>query len=533
MHPTRRVPQLAIVLALLLSPVPALAGKYLPVKGYTTTNSSDKLVVTGVAPTPDGGYVAVSTRDNTNGGGEAVTKVNSAGALEWVVDLRGAVAGPAGGAMSVGDIAVHSSGRIFVTGAISGMSSTIYLAEISSGGAFTGATYKVFPSNAAGWTLAIYGDSLYLGGSNGTNGYLEKFDISTGRVSSYNTTNGLSEPVLGIARVGSDIFVSYRDPQFFNSQGFLNKYNEPTPTSITVPAAWTSTGGGRAHVSPDGYVYVASTRSLPDAGGSSSSGNSGHIGVVSPSTGAVTMLDAQFNLQSMNSGGGECCSYISSIVDFGFLADGSMVVAYDGAVGGTVGYTSGLAGYGRQAETCGGSNCINWQFKWHQPTLTPYFPAGNSEVGSLATSGSYAIAGANSAECVDAEGGCDYLYGLVVLDNALESNPPAKGEMQVRRNVIRVDRGDSAVVVLQGDPYGSVVVSVYGPSGNLVSALHGADCSPGQGAHCEIQLDADGKGSLTFDGKYNSTTPLGSGLYWVVASGGGVYARKPVIVRVK
>lgn len=529
---TRLMLNAALLIAAL--PSPATAGKYLPVQGYTAgAGGSDKVYTVAVAPTPDGGYVALTTRDDgSTGASFLVVKVSAAGQKVWEADLKPSMTAP-NGLVRPNDLAVHSSGRVFITGQVSGAGSTsLFVAELSADGTYTGASFEYDPSDAMGWTLALYGDILYVGGEINGNGYLSRFNVSSGRVQNWETQAGLNSPVLGIAAVSGEVFASYRDTTFFsNSSGWMNKYTDNGGSVSGV--VWTTTGGGRAHISPDGYVYVAGSRPTSESN-NPTGGSNAHIAVVNPATGAMTMFEAGLPLQAQNSSG-DCCAYVGGIADFGFTTDGTMVVAYLGVGGISSAVTSGLAGYGRSAVSCGGSgsDCISWQFKWTQSSLAPYFAGGNAELRSLGVSGALVVVGANTINCVDADQECSNRYGIVVLDNALEVNPPMKGEMQVRRNVIRVDRGDQAVVVLKGEPYGNVTLCVYGPSGNVVAAMHGDDCKPAPGEACDIQLDADGNGAVTFDGKYDDTTTLRSGMYWIVASGGGIAARKPVIVRSK
>lgn len=105
----------------------------------------------------------------------------------------------------------------------------------------------------------------------------------------------------------------------------------------------------------------------------------------------------------------------------------------------------------------------------------------------------------------------------------------AKGRMRIVNNVVRIGTGERAIVSLAGgDPGGVVHLMLYSTSGHAI-----VDLPP-------VTLDANGSGTSSItpkrfsvsDGGSNETVttqPIGTGVYWVAASG-ALLDRQPVMI---
>ena len=93
--------------------------------------------------------------------------------------------------------------------------------------------------------------------------------------------------------------------------------------------------------------------------------------------------------------------------------------------------------------------------------------------------------------------------------------------MVIAPNVLDYSRGNAFVnLVFRGDPGGTTDLRIYNEAGRMV-------------LYKSVPLGSGGQVLLKFDGHGDSSQLLGSGVYWVIANGGGITAKKPFVVVTK
>jgi len=148
-------------------------------------------------------------------------------------------------------------------------------------------------------------------------------------------------------------------------------------------------------------------------------------------------------------------------------------------------------------------------------------------VRGIAVGGTKVFAGTGRIVNGGTSGSNNVYPGLIGLDNVLASNPPKKNSLQIRRNVIHVDWGGSALLLLRGSPGAHLNISVFGLGGNLVTSLK--PCSNCTGSQ-EFELDATGALNVDFDGTYDGNIALKPGIYFIVVSG-AFSDRQPIVIK--
>jgi hypothetical protein len=100
----------------------------------------------------------------------------------------------------------------------------------------------------------------------------------------------------------------------------------------------------------------------------------------------------------------------------------------------------------------------------------------------------------------------------VAISNKLE-----KGQLLAAPNILDLSRDGSLSIYMRGNPNAAVEVGIYDESGDLIGNL-------------AVNLDSSGFGEAAIVNGTVDGRRLGPGMYWALASGGGVNAKKRFLV---
>lgn len=478
-----------------------------------------------VAVDPSGNVIAViGGFPNGIGGSQVktinVAKISAAGKIIWQRDITDSTINN----ITAEAVTTDASGNIYVAGgwntssnsyiyvrAISAAGGDLWLwnlASASSGhaiavdssGVYVGSDVAITKLTLGGIVDGTFNASPYPGGysvrglySDGGSGYLyASFSGSTcnsGQVLIFNSANG----------------VVYAGPQYV--------------------------GGGRIFHAPDGHVYVAPTPPTPNY-----TCTNGTLAKVDTNLNPIQSEMLQIALTP------NAPTFMQTPSDLAWLPNGQLVCVWNlsgqSTSGGPTptGVSLGVSAlFSTFPAPCTGGGMCSPSSIWTQTGFAAFYLNATTVAGNGIAVGPdgkvYIATGTKAGGGGGSNPGSCSQYGVIALDDALAQNPVKQGSMQIRRNVIKPDLGGSALIVLKGSPNANVTLSVFGPSGNLITVLpsKGSNGCSNCSNQSSIQLDSSGEGVYEFDGTYEGTTHLGFGLYWIVA-GDGVTDRKPVVI---
>jgi hypothetical protein len=122
-------------------------------------------------------------------------------------------------------------------------------------------------------------------------------------------------------------------------------------------------------------------------------------------------------------------------------------------------------------------------------------------------------------------------------DSPVVRQHAGSGGMEIRHNIIHVKYGNGvestgytspALVLLHGPPGGKVQLAIAGPTGHPLGDINRTFYVIGLDSGSTVTLNDQGNGLCNIAGSANGTS-LGTGMFWVMASG-AVVARKPLMV---
>jgi len=466
-------------------------------------------------------FAAISAGVGSSGGGGTgntinIAKISSSGKILWQRDITNTSLNN----ITVEGLATDASGNLYVGGGFNNGVNSVYVRAVSASGSDLWLWSK---NDTSGHAIAVDGSGVYVG----TDNSIYKIDLS-GSATPLFTINPTPYSVNSLYSDGGGgyLYASFA----MNTCGSTSVQTYSSSTGVNTGTSSPSGGGGRIFHAPDGRVYVAPA---PPFGFTTCYG--GYLDKLT--TGLVVDRQETVDIDLANSSG----SYQITPQDLGWLPSGELVCVWNrvsqAASGPTIPTTISIGVTALKSTfppACTGGGSCESPAIWSQTAFTQFYSNSSGTSASvnangLAVGSDGKVYLATGSQITGGPGGCSH-YGVIALDNALASNPPKKGEMQIRRNVIRAGQGGTALIVLQGAPHGNVNLSIFGPSGNLITILQQAEqgCS-NCGNNSGIQLDDAGQATIEFDGTYDGTNPLGYGLYWIVA-GGDISARKPIVI---